>query len=155
MVKALPGLPRTCDGEAMRMSLATLLLAATVVVSLATGPSEWTPKSWADEDTVELRTTNPGEEPYWFKVWLVTIDGQLYVRLGSRAGARYEGNTTKPILGVRIAGKTFERVRAVEAPDMAGKVEAAMADKYWLQADFIIRRLSHPYTLRLEPEAAS
>jgi hypothetical protein len=138
----------------MRATLAVVMLAA-AVGSLAEEPAAWTPAAWADEDTVELRTTNPGEEPYWFKVWLVTIDGQIYVRLGSRAGGRYESNTSKPIMGVRIAGKTFERVRAVEAPDMAQKVEAAMADKYWLQADFIIRRLNHPYTLRLEPEAAS
>jgi hypothetical protein len=138
----------------MRTALALAILVAAVAPLAAETPA-WTPAAWADEDTVELRTTNPGEEPYWFKVWLVTIDGQLYVRLGSRAGARYTQNTTKPIMGVRIAGRTFERVRALEAPEMAGKVEAAMADKYWLQADFIIRRLSHPYTLRLEPDAGA
>jgi hypothetical protein len=138
----------------MRTTLAIVMLAA-ATGSLAEEPTAWTPKAWTDENTVELRTTAPGEEPYWFPVWLVTIDDQLYVRLGSRAGGRYESNTTKPIMGVRIGGKTFDRVRAVEAADMAQKVEAAMADKYWLQADFIIRRLSHPYTLRLEPETAS
>jgi hypothetical protein len=35
---------------------------------------------------------------------------------------------------------------------MVDKVQAAMADKYWTQADFVVRRISHPYTLRLVPE---
>jgi hypothetical protein len=43
-------------------------------------------------------------------------------------------------------------VRATLAPEMVERVQAAMADKYWTQADFIVRRMSHPYTLRLEPE---
>jgi len=135
----------------MRTALAVLILAA-AVRSIAAEPSVWTPKAWADENTVELRTTDQGAEPYWFPVWLVTVDDQLYVRLGSRAAGRFDRNVTKPIIGVRIAGKTFERIRGVEAPDMVDKVQAAMADKYWTQADFVVRRISHPYTLRLVPE---
>jgi hypothetical protein len=84
-------------------------------------------------------------------VWLVVIDGQLYVRLGSRAAGRFDRNLAKPVMGVRIAGLEFDRVRGVVVPDMAAKVEAAMAEKYWLQADFIVRRMNHPYTIRLEP----
>jgi len=117
--------------------------------------ADWTPAAWADENTVELRTTDPGEQPYWFPVWLAVVDGQLYVRLGSRAAGRFDRNVTKPILGVRIAGQTFERVRAVLAPDMTDRVRDVMADKYWTQGDFIVRRLNHPYLLRLEPEPAS
>jgi hypothetical protein len=117
--------------------------------------ADWTPAVWANENTVELRTTDPGEQPYWFPVWLAVVDGQLYVRLGSRAAGRFDRNVTKPILGVRIAGQTFERIRAVLAPDMTDRVRDVMADKYWTQGDFIVRRLNHPYLLRLEPEAAS
>lgn len=133
----------------MRTLLAALTLLATA--ARAADPAGWTPAAWSDENTLELGTTATGEAPYWFPVWLVTLDGALYVRLGSRAAERYDGNATKPVLGVRIAGETFERVRAVETPDMAARVEAAMAEKYWLQGDFLIRRLAHPYTLRLEP----
>jgi hypothetical protein len=135
----------------MRTLLGLVTLLAVSVAPAGAASDGWTPAAWADENTLELGTTAPGEEPYWFPVWAVTIDDRLYVRLGSRAGDRYARNATKPVLGVRIAGKTFDRVRAVETPEMAERVQAAMADKYWTQADFIVRRLSHPYTLRLEP----
>src|SRR5438309_12006326 len=67
----------------------------------------WDPNAWLDESTIELRTTAPGEDPHWFKVWLAVIDGQLYVRLGSRAAGRFESNQTRPVLAVRIAGEEF------------------------------------------------
>ena len=40
----------------------------------------------------------------------------------------------------------------IVTPEMTDRVTAAMADKYWTQADFIVRRINHPYTMRLEPE---
>jgi len=138
----------------MRIVAVVGLLSALALPALAADP-EWTPAAWSAESTVELRTTDPGVEPHWFPVWLAVIDGQLYVRLGSRAAARFDRNVTKPIIGVRIAGKTFERVRGIMAPEMVDKVTAAMADKYWTQGDFIVRRMNHPYTMRLEPEAVA
>jgi len=135
-------------GRLLAAALLPLLLAAPAW----TATTDWTPSAWADENTVDLRTTEPGSEPHWFPVWLAVVDGQLYVRLGSRAAARFDGNATKPIVGVRIAGKTFERVRGVLAPEMTDRVTAVMRDKYWLQGDIIVRHLNHPYTLRLEPE---
>lgn len=134
------------------------ILAATALAVLAVSAvlaTDWTPTAWVDEGTVELRTTDPGAEPHWFPVWFVVIDGQLYVRLGSRAAGRFDRNVSKPVLGVRIAGTTFERVNAVEAPEMTPRVTTAMADKYWLHGDFIVRRMSHPYTLRLELAATA
>ncbi len=132
------------------------LLAAALLALLMAMPSQaasdWTPAAWADQNTVELRTTAPGSEPHWFPVWLAVIDGQMYVRLGSRAAARFDGNATKPIVGVRIAGTTFDRVRGVLAPEMTDRVTAAMRDKYWLQGDIVVRHMNHPYTMRLEPE---
>jgi hypothetical protein len=119
--------------------------------SLAVGTdSAWTPADWTEEDTVELRTTAAGEEPHWFKVWVAVVDGQLYVRLGRRAAERIEGNTAEPIVGVRIAGKEFERVRGTAAPEMAERVAEEIARKYW--SDVLIRHVAHPLTLRLDPE---
>jgi hypothetical protein len=115
----------------------------------AAGEPTWTPGLWVDEDTVELRTTAAGEAPYWFKVWVAVVDDQLYVRLGSRAAARIEHNTTAPDVGVRIAGQEFERVRVENAPQMAERVAAEIAEKYW--SDVLIRHLPHPLTLRLVP----
>jgi hypothetical protein len=123
-----------------------------LVLSLATtiqGAEGWTPALWADENTLDLRTTGEGPEPYWFPVWLAVVDDQLYVRLGSRATERIESNTTKPEVGVRIAGQEFPRVRGEPAPEMAERVAAEMAEKYW--TDAIVRYVAHPLTLRLVP----
>ena len=112
--------------------------------------TDWTPRAWADASTLELCTTAAGEQAHWFPVWLAVIDDQLYVRLGSRAAGRIEGNTTKPIVGVRIAGHQFDRVRGEPAPAVAGRVATALGDKYW--SDVFVRWVDHPLTLRLVPE---
>lgn len=134
----------------MRSALAAVL--GIVLVASAKGPAVWNPPAWVEENTVELRTTDPGDEPHWFKVWHVVLDDQLYVRLGSRAAGRFDRNVSKPVMGVRIAGSTFERVRGVIVPEMTERVTTAMADKYWTQADFIVRHMNHPYTMRLDLE---
>jgi hypothetical protein len=141
----------------MRTALALLVLlgCANGTPAVPGTIGDWTPDAWVDEGTVELRMTDPGQEPHWFPVWLVVIDDQVYVRLGSRAAGRFDRNLTKPVIGVRIGGKTFDRVRAVLAPELTARVTGAMADKYWLQGDIIVRHMNHPYTLRLEPEPAA
>ena len=125
------------------------LLVALATIRSAAAADAWTPQAWAGESTIELRTTDPGDEPHWFPVWLAVIDGQVYVRLGSRAAGRFDRNVAKPFVGVRIAGATFERVRGVLAPEMAEKVAAAMHQKYW--GDLWVQYVNHPYTVRLEP----
>jgi hypothetical protein len=138
----------------MRQLVAILVPCLVALAAHGKGPepATWSPAAWADENTVELRTTDPGAEPHWFPVWVVTIDGQLWVRLGSRAAGRFDRNTTKPVVGVRIAGATFERVRGIVDNGKADAVAAAMKDKYWTQGDLFVRYMSHPYTVRLEPE---
>jgi hypothetical protein len=120
-----------------------------VSLGLVAEAAEWTPGRWAEEDTLELRTTVPGEGEYWFPVWLVVIDDQLYVRLGSKAVERIEKNTTKPYVGVRVAGQQFERVEGIPVPDKVDPVARAMGDKYW--SDLFIRFFPHPLTLHLAP----
>ena len=126
-------------------TLMVLLLSASVAAA-----AEWNPAAFAKEDTLKLQTTVPGEGQYWFPVWLVVIDGQVYVRLGSRAAGRVEKSSTAPYLGVEVAGQRFERVRGVAAPEMADRVSQAMADKY--TSDIVVHLFSHPLTLRLVPE---
>lgn len=134
----------------LRGMVPTLALVMTATALAADPPSEaWTPEAWQEESTIELRTTRPGEEPHWFKVWFVVIDGQLYVRLGSRAAERFEENTTRPFMAVRIAGQEFPRVEGIPAPEMVEAVAAAMADKHW--SDLFVRHFAHPLTLRLVP----
>src|SRR6266849_7023222 len=128
-------------------------LAAAAFVALLAAPlpaADWKPGVFAAANTLELRTTAPGEGGHWFPVWVVVIDDQVYVRLGSRAAGRIEKNQSAPFVGVRIQGQQFERVRAMPAPDYAERVAKAMAAKYW--SDVIIHHFSHPLTLRLLPE---
>lgn len=126
-----------------------MLLVLASVARAGAPATAWEPARWGAEDTVELRTTAPGEEPHWFKVWLVVLDGQLYVRLGGRAAGRVESSETKPVIGVRIAGLEFDDVVGTPVPDMAGQVADAMADKYW--SDVLVRFVDHPLTLRIAP----
>jgi hypothetical protein len=139
-------------GRPLAGALGALLVLAGVARAGAPATA-WEPARLSAEDTVELRTTAPGEEPHWFKVWLVVLDGQLYVRLyvrlGGRAAGRVEGSETKPLIGVRIAGLEFDDVVGTPVPDMAGPVADAMADKYW--SDVFVRFVDHPLTLRLAP----
>jgi hypothetical protein len=129
---------------------AMLALTALVMCVSSAAAVEWNPAAFAKEDTLELRTNCPGEGEYWFKVWLVVVDGQVYVRLGGRATQRIECNTTAPFVGVEVAGQRFDHVHGVPAPEQAPKVMAAMAEKYW--SDVLVRLFSHPLTLRLVPE---
>lgn len=130
--------------------LGLILCGASLVAAAPADAPAWNPTAWLDESTIELRTTAPGEEPHWFKVWLVVLDGQLYVRLGSRAAGRFESNQTRPVLAVRIAGQEFPAVTGIAVPDMAAQVGTAMADKYW--SDILVRWVDHPLTLRLSPK---
>jgi hypothetical protein len=124
----------------------TLLVALGGVVTAA----EWNPAAHANDTTVSLRTQAPGEAPHWFPVWLAVVDGQLYVRLGSRAAWRIEHNVDAPHLAVRLGGDEFPRVKGEPAPEMAGRVADVLRQKYW--TDVLVRHLSHPLTLRLVPE---
>ena len=112
--------------------------------------AEWNPQAFAKEDTIQIRTIGPTEGEHWFPVWLVVLDGQVYVRLGKPAAERVTKNTTAPYFAVKIAGQQFERVKGETAPDMASAVADAMAGKYW--TDIFVRYMTHPLTLRLIPE---
>lgn len=115
----------------------------------ALGPADWDAKLFDQASQVELRTITPGEGEYWFPVWVVVIDGAVYVRLGSRAAERIRLNDKFPEIGVRLGTQQFDRVIAEPAADYAERVNSAMADKYW--TDIFVRYLSHPLTLELVP----
>jgi hypothetical protein len=109
----------------------------------------WDPQAFSKEDTLEYLTVGPEEGEHWSTVWLVVIDDQVYVRLGSRASDRMEKNKTKPIVKVRVAGQEFENVKAEAVPDMVEPVNKAMADKY--TSDVFVKYFNHPLTMRLVP----
>ena len=127
-----------------------IALAVGVRAANTTAPG-WDPNAVRTESTLQVMTTGPEEGEHWSTLWLVVIDGQLYVRLGDRSWGRIQKNTTAPYLRVKIAGKEFDKVRLDETLDMKDKVAAAMADKYFM--DILIRHESHPMTARLTAEA--
>jgi len=131
--------------------VATIAAALLIASTALTAPDEdWSPAQWVYEDTIELGTTKPGEDLYWFPVWLVVIDDEVYVRLGSIASERFEESTTKPFMGVKIAGKEFPKVEGISDPAKAETVSELMREKYW--TDIFVRWMDHPLTLRLEPK---
>jgi hypothetical protein len=141
---------RTVAAGGAALLLAVVLGCASGNAEVVAGPADWKPAAYSHESTIQLRTTAAGEGEHWFPVWLVVIDGDVYVRLGSRAAGRIKQNTTSPYIAVRIAGQEFDHVKYDEAPGAAEKVAQAMADKYW--SDVMVRHFSHPLTLRLRPE---
>ena len=131
----------------------SITFAATVAVAADSVVPGWDPNAFRDLSTLQIMTTAPNEGEHWSKLWLVVIDGQLYVRLGDRSYGRVQKNTTNPYLKVKVGDHEFDKVRVDPVPDMKDKVAAAMADKYFL--DFLVRHESHPMTARLVAEPAA
>ena len=115
--------------------------------------ASWDPAHYTDEDTLQFLTVGPDEGDHWSTVWLVVLDGDVYIRLGSRAAGRMNANKRAPMTSVKIAGEEFPEVEAISAPDMAERVAGAMADKY--STDFLVRYMDHPLTMKLRPQVAS
>jgi hypothetical protein len=111
------------------------------------------PKRISGSEHLEVMTVGAKEGERWSRLWPVVIDGKLYVRLGDRAFERVQKNVASPYVQVKIGGQRFDRVRIGAAPQMAEKVAATMAYKYFL--DILVRHESHPMTARLVPESIS
>ena len=126
-----------------------IALSAGVRAADAVAPG-WEPGAFRDQSTLQIMTTGPEEGEHWSNLWLVVIDGKLYVRLGDRAFGRVQKNTSSPYVKVKVAGSEFDKVRLDPVPDMTDKVAAAMADKYFM--DILVRHQSHPMTARLTAE---
>ena len=128
-----------------------LFLAALLCSAIATTASAaWDPEAYADEDVLEFYTITEDGDEHWSKVWLVVLDGDVYIRLGSRAGDRIDGNSLKPNVKIRVAGEEFDQVALEDASDKAETVAAQMGEKYW--SDLFIKYVDHPYTLKLVPQ---
>src|SRR5262245_64920114 len=93
-------------------SLKRLFFSMIGLVAVAGGQTaSWDPPTLAREITLEFLTVGPDEGEHWSRVWVVAVDDKLYVRLGRRAAARFERNTTAPFVKMRIAGQEFDNVR--------------------------------------------
>ncbi|MBV8135416.1 MAG: hypothetical protein JO121_07225 [Deltaproteobacteria bacterium] len=144
-------LPVTCRTVAALVGLWFGLMS--IVCASDTLAPGWDPNAFQGESTLEIMTVGAKEGEHWSRLWLVVIDGKLYVRLGDRSFERVQKNVASPYVQVKVAGKKFDRVRVEAAPGMAEKVAAAMADKYFL--DVLVRHEPHPMTARLVAEPVS
>ena len=123
------------------------LVAACTAAALAAG---WNPDTFRDQSTLQIMTTGAEEGAHWSKLWLVVIDGQLFVRLDGRTFDRLRKNLAGQYVMLKIGSQQFDRVRLESTPNMSRKVAAAMAEKYPM--DVLIRHESHPMTARLVAE---
>ena len=130
----------------MRASLVAFALLLTSLIASSVA-AEWNPERFAGEETLQFLTVAADGDEHWSTVWLVVLDGQVYVRLGTRAADRFNTSTRSPLVDVRIGDETFHNVRFDPAPEMVDRVAAAMAEKYWF--DVIAKRMAHPLTARL------
>ena len=128
----------------------TIVVAITVALTLAPKLSvaaSWTPQALENESTLEFLSVEADDNEHWSPVWLVVIDGNLYLRLGNRAVRRLTGSQIYPLTAVRVAGEEFRPMVAIEANDMAERVAKAMGEKYF--SDILVRHWPHPLTVRL------
>jgi hypothetical protein len=133
---------------------ASLAIIALIFLTLSSTlvHADWDPLRFSDENTLEFLTVRAEDGEHWSPVWLVVVDGDVYIRLGKRAASRIETNSRAPLTSIRIAGEEFADVLAEPMPGMAEKVAAAMKDKYW--TDVFVRYVDHPLTIRLRPVPA-
>src|SRR5262249_56656844 len=96
-------------GGIMRAAIAMVLSSLLLAVCWA-APAGWTPAEWAGENTLELTTDVPSEGSYAFPVWLVVIDGQVYVRLRTRAAGRGPSSKSAPLVGGQGAGHHIDHL---------------------------------------------
>jgi hypothetical protein len=142
----------------MRIQTNIKLLAGTLILWIAmAGPcaagnfaTGWDPDAFRDQSTLQIMTTGAEEGAHWSKLWLVVVDGQIFVRLDGRTFQRVKNNLAGHYVMLKIGDRKFDRVRLEAAPDMSGKVAAAMANKYPM--DVLVRHESLPMTARLIAE---
>lgn len=113
--------------------------------------AEWNPQAYIGEEILEFLTINEDGDEHWSKVWLVVDEGEVYIRLGNRAGDRVNENAAKPYVAIRVAGEQFDKVLLEDAPEKVETVATLMGEKYW--SDVFIKYFAHPYTFRLVPQA--
>jgi hypothetical protein len=138
--------------NAAALVLALVLALMPLARAADTAVPGWDLDQFRQASTIEVMTTEPDVGEHWSKLWVVVIDGQPYVRLGTRSYGRVQRNTTSPYIKLKLEDQEFDQVKLEEMPAMKDQVAAAMAGKYWM--DVLIRYESHPMAARLVPAAA-
>ncbi len=110
----------------------SIIAAVCVLLLSATSAfAEWRPADWADTSTLEFLTDCPDEGEKWSPVWLVVLDGEMYISLGSKAASRLACSRTAPKTSIKIEGELYEDVTLVPETALAQAIEDARWDKYW------------------------
>ena len=86
-------------------------------------PSDW---SFTDEISTIQIETNPAD-PYSVNIWVLALDGSLYLHAGANRAAWVEHLEADPRLRIRVEGKLYELAasRVTDAAEFA-----RFADKY-------------------------
>lgn len=105
-------------------------------------------------ERVTLRTEDAAGEGHATPLWVVELDGTLFLRAGDRASGWVERLRAEPGVELRRGG-TWRRYRAELVPERTEAVSARMAAKYGL-ADRLVGLIRDParsVAVRLEPAA--
>jgi len=125
--------------------LAVLLAIAVLVFGLEIAASE--------SGEVVVVTTPADDGPSRTRLWVVDLDGNQYLRAG-----HVEASWYGPLIGADVVeverGGVTGRYRAVPAPELVDRVNAAFADKYGWRETYIgmmVGGREHAVPIRLEP----
>src|SRR5262245_42070807 len=103
-------MPHSIVGKTCSLFLTTVKLASHSCFAL--GAQVQDGEAVTDASIREVLTVDQNAQEHWSKVWLVVMNGQLYLRLGTRGAARVEGNTNKPF-SIKIAEHRSDNVRVI------------------------------------------
>jgi hypothetical protein len=128
------------------LAIACALLTSSAALA---ADEQWDAAVFREASEIQIFTNDP-DGGHWSRMWVVVIDGHPYLRLGPRAAERIRENTDAPWVKVRVDGREYSRVQAIDAPEMSERVFEAMAQKY--RFDFVIRPFRREGVVRLVPE---
>ncbi len=107
-------------------------------------------------EVVVLRTQDASGADHETRLWLVELGGELWLRSGDPSSGWFGRLEQAPEIELQREGE-WARYRAVPVPEMAPRVDAAMAEKYgW--ADRLIaifRPEGQSVAIRLDPASGS
>lgn len=107
----------------------------------------------SESGEVVVVTTPTDDGPSRTRLWVVDLDGAQYLRAGHVEASWYGPLIAADAVDVERGGATA-RYRAVPAPEVLDRVNAAFADKYGWRETYIglmVGGREHAIPIRLEP----
>jgi hypothetical protein len=137
----------------MRFFGTALVLALAVGLAPAASAVDWS--KHADEQVVQVVTTDEDGAARTTKVWIAVVDGEAYIRTGgTRWGKNVERNQDVRILA---EGAEYDlRVEFVSDEALRARVSQALREKYgWSDRMLSVFRGGAPKIMRLVPRGGA